>query len=427
MNSSVEETGPVERRLRVEVQAATVDAAFEKAYRTIGREARVPGFRPGKAPRSVIERQFAPQARAEVFEHLVRDSLFEAIDQAKLDVVSEPRLEPGEDPRQGSPFVYQALLEIRPTVVIQKIRGIDVKRPVLPEPPEDPVERYLEQMRQSQAQLVDEPEGTRSAVGHVAIVDFVGRVDGVPFPGGSAEGAQFEIGSGSTIPGFEEGLTGLAVGEERTFPVAFPADYHEASLAGLPAEFHAKLVALKRKELPALDDEFAKDISDQDSLEALRTDLRARLEEQRKTELERLEREAVLVAIVEANPFPVPPSFVDRELAFRIQQAVRGLGRMPEERLRPAIEMWREQWRPQAEQAVRLALLVPEIAAAEKLEATEAEIDARIVELAEQHDRPKEELEKSLRESGAIENLRMTVLEQKIVDLVRASAQMVDA
>ena len=222
MSVQVEETGPVERRLSIDVPTARVDAAFDAIYRTMGSQVRVRGFRPGHVPRSVLERMLGERARGEVLERLLRQTLPKAIEEAELAVIGEPRLTPGEEPKQGSPYSYEVTVEIRPEIELRKIRGLEVTRPELPEPEEDPVESYLGELRETHGQLVEEPEGTTAARGRVAIVDYEGTCDGEPFDGGAGRGAAIEIGSGRAIPGFEEQLEGMAAGGEREFDLELP-------------------------------------------------------------------------------------------------------------------------------------------------------------------------------------------------------------
>jgi trigger factor len=428
MQLEVEERGPVERRLRIELPTAEVDKVFDHVFHEIGKSARLKGFRPGRVPREVLERYFAHEARHEALEHLIRHSLPKAIEQAALEVIGEPRLEPDEEPRAGLPFRYAVALEIRPKIELKQVRGLAVKRPILPEPEGDPVESYLEEARQGHAQLVAEPEGTLAARGHVAVLDFEGRIDGKTFEGGSGKEVTLELGAGTAIPGFDEQVEGMVVGGERDFDLSVPESYPAAAVAGKTAHFHVRLVELKRKELPALDDEFAKDVSEAETLDALRGQLRERMEQGRERERERRLREAVVAALVEANPFPVPPSLVASEINARLARVLRQL-RVREEtpELRAQIERWREEMRPQAERAVALSLLAPVIASAEGISVGEEEVDARVRQMAEAEERPYKELRRALSERGMLDGLRAGLVEERVVELATSAATLSDA
>ncbi|MBW2413996.1 MAG: trigger factor [Deltaproteobacteria bacterium] len=424
MQVEIEETGPVERLLKIEVATAEVDAAFEEVFKGLTRKASIKGFRPGKVPRSVVERVYQDQASQEVLERLVQETLPPAVNDHSLDVVSEPRLEPGDPPAPGSAFAYSARLEIRPEIELVKVKGLEIEAPELPEPESDPVEAQLEQLRASQASITELPDGTVAAEGHLAAVDFEGTVGGEPFEGGSGKEMIVELGAGRTIPGFEDELVGLRAGDEKGFDVTFPDDYAAKELEGKVAHFEVKLVGLKQRELPELDDELAKDASNFETLEELRADLAERFEQQRTAELERRTREAVLDAVIEANPFPVPDSLVERELSNRLGRAIQQLHSLPREQLMPMLEQWREEWRPQAERDVRLGFLLPEIAKAESIEASPEDVDERLAEMAERSDQPVDELKKSYRERGLLDALHASVVDDRVVEFLVSAASL---
>jgi trigger factor len=428
MGFQVEETGPVERLLRVEVPTAEVDAAFESVYREIGRRARVPGFRPGKAPRPVLERLLHPQARAEVMDRLVEASLPRALKEAQLEVVGDPRLRPGAEPKQGAPFAYEVALEIRPRFELRRVRGLEVSRPTLPEPAEDPVERYLAELREAHAPLVEEREGTTAARGRVVVLDYEGACEGRPFEGGSGQGVTLELGSGRAIPGFEEGIEGMAVGDEREIELLLPESHPVGALRGKPARFRVRLLALKRKELPELDDELAKDVSEFATLEELRADLRRRLAEGRAREERRLLREAVARRLIEENPFPVPPSLVERQLSVRISRAASELGsRVSEEGLRELADRWRREWRDPAEKEVALRFLVDEIARGEGFEVTDEEVERRLQELARERGvTTAAQLRREGRAGGLLQGLRASLLEERVLEFLVSEATVLD-
>jgi trigger factor len=423
MNIEVQETGPVERKLRVEIPTADVDAAFDQAYGKLGRSARVRGFRQGHVPRAVLERTLGDRAREEVLERLVRESLPKAIEEASLTLLGEPVLRPDAQLKQGSPFVYEATVEIRPAIELKRVRGLEIERPEVPEPEEDPIERYLEELRSSHAQLIEEAEGAIAARGHVAVVDYEGTYDGRPFEGGSGQEVAVELGAGRAVSGFEEGIEGMTVGEERTFELELPAEYRVPEVAGRQVRFRVGLKGLKRKERPDLDDEFAKDVSEFDSLEALREDLRRRLGEGREHEARRLLREAAARKLIEENPFPVPPTLVERQLESRISRVISQLpGGVPPERMREIIDRGREEWRAQAEQEVRLSLLLPEIASDVGIEVSNEDVDAQLRPVAKERDVKLTQLRREYQEQGVLEGVRAALLEERVLEFVVSEA-----
>ncbi len=424
MNVNVEETGPVERRLTIEIPTTEVDAAFDAFFREARRSAHIRGFRPGKAPRGVLEQTFGDRASGEVLQRLVEGTLFKAIEDAHLDVLGEPRLDAGELPKPGAQYAYKASVDVRPTIEVAAGKGLAIKRAVLPTPEKDPVEAHLEDMRQRQAQLIEAESGEAAAAGHVAVINYVGKLDGQPFEGSSATESHVELGAGRTFAGFEDQLLGLRVGDEETFELAMPEDHSDEKLRGKSVSFEVKLVALKRRELPDLDDEFAKDVSSFETLAELRADLERRVSEGRAAEQKRMERESLVEALVAANPFPIPPALVEAQLRQRIQRMLGQLGgaKLDREVLGPLVERWQEEMRPQVEREVKLALLAPEIAKREEISVSDEEIDAQLGRIAEANQRKLGELKREYREHGLIDALRAGLVEQKVVEFALAAA-----
>jgi trigger factor len=429
MEVSVEETGPVERKLHVEIPTTDVDAAFSAYFHEMRRSAHIKGFRPGKAPREVLEKYFGERASSEVLERLVGESLGKAISDSNLDVLGEPRLRPGELPKPGTRFAYDAEVDVRPVIEIQKVRGLEVKRPVLPTPEQNPVEAHLEELRQRQAQVMDEESGVAAARGHVAVLDYVGKLDGQPFAGSTAREAQIELGGGRTFGGFEDNLVGMQVGDEKAFDVQMPDDHADETLKGKTVRFETKLVALKRREIPALDDEFAKDVSSFETLAELRADLERRVGEGRAADQKRLERAAVVEALLAANPFPIPSHLVESQVRQRIGRMLQQFGnaRISREGLGELIERWSTELRPTVENEIKLALLAPVIAKAEAIEVSDAEVDEQLTRIAEANGQKVSELRREYRERGLLDALKAGILEQKAVEFALDAAKLSDA
>lgn len=427
MELEVEEVGPVERRLRIQVATADVDAAFDAVYQQIGRSAQLKGFRRGRVPRSVLERRFGEQARGEVLERLVRESLPNAIRQAELDEVVT-RVDPEGEPVQGTPYAYAARVEIRPQIELAQVRGLEVEAPTAPEQDPDAPDAltsYLERLQAAHTQLVEEPPETLAAPGHVVIVSFEGTLDGRAFPGGRGEEARLELGSGSAIPGFEEQIEGLAAGSEREFDLDLPESYSDESLAGRTVHFRARLLEIRRREVPEVDDELAKDVSEFASIAELRADLEKRIDEERETQRKRQLQRAVLDALVARNPFPSPPSLVERRLAARLESAVQSLaGRVPIEELREQVERWREEWRAEAERDVRVGFLVPRVAESEGIEVGDEEVESRLREHAATSGESLAKLRRRYTERGLLDALRAQLVEERVVDFLLSEASL---
>jgi trigger factor len=401
------------RRLEVVVAPARVRRAFERAYRELARSTRVRGFRPGKAPRSVLERLYGASVSQQIEERLVAETLPDALEQAGLEPVAEPAIDAAA-PRDASEFRYTARVEVKPRIELPDTTGLPARRPRVEVRPEE-VEAELEALRQRGAPLVEEPEGTRAARGHVLSIDFEGTVDGHPFEGSRGKDVEVELGAGHFLPDFEAQLEGVAVGEERELRVRFPREYASAALAGKEAVFRVRVHALKRRVVPELDDEFAKDLGDFEDLAALRARIRADLLALRESAARAELRRSLVDALIERTRFEVPPGMRDRELARQLQVARHRLeGQMPEPALERQLARWREEWRPRAEREVREALLLEAVARAEGIAVDPAEIEARIEQMARERGTTAARLRKGFRE-GVLEQVVGTELRDERV------------
>jgi len=402
---SAVESSPVVRILTVEVDAERVRKAFNDAYRDLGRSVTVKGFRPGKAPRGVLESLYGASLREEIERTLVNQTFPEAIAQAGVAPIAEPEIET-EPPAQDRAFKYTATIEVLPKIELPEWRGLPGTKPRV-EVQDAEVEQELEALRNRRAPLadVDGPADT----GHTLTLDYQGTIDGVAFEGGSAENSFIEIGSGGYIPGFEDQLKGARAGDARELRVTFPADYGAKELAGKSAVFAAQVKKVQKRETPALTDEFAKSLGDEgvttvDALRArVRSDLETRKERSAKEEL----RRSVMEALVARASFDVPPGLVTRRVSQRLEMAHQQLGQfMPYEELHQRMDQWREEWRPEAEKEVRESLLLEAIADAEKIEIADAQLDERIAQMARDQGLAADRLRKQYDERDMLENLR---------------------
>jgi len=417
----VSESGAVVRTLEVEVGAKRVAQAFERAWTDLGRRARVQGFRPGKVPRSVLQKMYGAAILEEIERQLVGESLHEALHQSGLEPVSEPAIEAGP-PLDGAPYRYSARIEIKPTIELPTLEGLPGKRPPVSVTDVD-VEPVLESLRQRHAPLVEEPEDTRAARGHVVTVDFSGRIDGVEFEGGSGKDVEVEIGSDRFIPGFEEQLVGAAAGERREVRCQFPEQYGRAELAGKEAVFDVSIGAIRRREIPALDDEFAKDVGEFASLAELRERIRNDLLATREREAKQMLERTLVDALVERTRFEVPPGLVERRLERRLAAAHRELEHgVPAEALHAQLERWREEWRGLAERDVRASLLLEAVGRVRGVTVGDDEVDARIDRMAGEQGVDAKRLRQLYREQNALEAVRQQIADEKALESLARDA-----
>ena len=373
---TLEELSPVRKRLQIEVPAPEVQAELERAFQLVGRQAQLRGFRPGKAPRHVLERMFGSDVRREVLGRLVERSLHDAIEAHKLSVVGVPDID-AEGLTPGAALRYSATVEVRPLIELGDLKDLSVVRPATAVNDEE-VERVLGNLRESVAQLRPIDDRANVEAGDIVTVDLSTQLEG-------AEPTQrsdvlLEAGSGSFPLALERQLVGQHRGAHLSLKVPYPADHPNPGLAGKTVEFEIDVKDIRAKELPVLDDDFARDHGRCESLAELRGRIRADLERQAMARADEAVREGLLEQLIEKHSFDVPPSLVER----RTESLMANLGmRMPEGRERDeALAKLRPQLEPRAERQVRAELLLDAMAAREGISVTEEDVTAEIESMA---------------------------------------------
>jgi len=376
------EISEVVREIAIEVAGKRVDAAFGRVVNELRKTARVKGFRPGKVPANVVKQMYGEGLAEEIERQLVRETLADAVELAGVEPVVEPQIE-AEVPSEGKAFRYKARIEIKPSIELPELSALSGERPRV-EVGDDELLTELESLRERSVAWVEEDEEVLAENGHQVTIDFVGSIDGVEFEGGSAEGVDLELGSGRMIPGFEDELIGAKSGEERDLNVTFPEDYGNEELSGKAAVFKATVTAIKRKELPELDDDFAKDLGEEfETLDDVREKIREGLTSQRQHASDHALHKSLLDDLVTRTSFEVPPGMVERQLESQLQQFEQQMqGRVPETDLRARLAQMREEGWDDAKRRVQEGLLLEAVAKSVELEATEEEIDARLDEMA---------------------------------------------
>lgn len=412
--------------LRVEVPPEEVGRAVARAYQRLGTRVRIPGFRPGKAPRALVERYVGREAVVEA----AFDSLFP---QAYLTAIREAGVEPIDRPEvsdlkleEGQPCTFRVQVEVMPEVKLGQYRGLPAVKAVVPVTEAD-VDQVLENLRERQAELVVSASET-VAHGLYAVIDFEGFIDGQPFSGGAGRDVELEVGGGRFLPEFEEGLVGAARGEEREIKVAFPADYRAKHLAGKEATFRVQVKELKEKRLPELDDEFAKDVSDFATLEELKADIRRRIADERDREAKEALENQLIAAATENAEVEVPEKLVQR----RVEAKVREL----EERLRAGgytladylgeertEEDLRRDLRRVAAEEVKTRLVVEAIVRAERIQVPDEEVDARLEKLAGGDSSRAAELKKRLVDEDRLDEFVARLAAERAVNLLLETAE----
>ena len=419
MKVAVEAIEGCKRRLAVEAPVDVVQQEWERAYGRVQKQARLPGFRKGHVPRSLVKVHFSDDVRREVAEHLIPDVYRQALTEAKLDPVNEPDL---QDVRleEGAPLSFVAVVEVKPAIDLSDYKGVEIEHKPVAITADD-LSTTLEHMREQQAQF--HAVERAAATGDLVVVDYTLAIDG--HDPSSQTGYEFVVGAGNVLPEIDAAVVGLKAGEERQVTLGFADDHRREDLRGRGGNATVKVVEVKEKALPALDDDFAKSLGEFATLEALRAELMKQLETRREHDEQRALQEKVVDAVIAKHEFTVPDALVMRQVAHRIEHAresVRRQGIDPE-RMPWDYEKLIAELRPGAEKAVRRALLLEAIADKEAIAPTDADVDAEVEKLAQASQRPTPALRRMMEKSGDLEGLRQGIRDRMTLELLVASAK----
>ena len=405
--------------LTVEVGAADFEAAVEKAYRKQRGSIRMPGFRPGKAPRKMIERMYG---EAVFYEEAVNTALPDAyagaVKEQELDVVGYPQVELLKVGKEG--FSFKATVAVYPEVTLGQYKGVEAPKAPVNVTDED-VENRLKEMAERNSRMVDMDRPVE--LGDTANIDFTGYLEGKPFDGGAGTEFDLAIGSGQFVPGFEDQIVGMSVGEEKDIDITFPENYH-ADLAGKAVVFHVKVNAVKVKELPEMDDEFAKDVSEFDTLDELKKDVREKMLAEREEAAKRAFEDAAMSKVAAGIQADIPDAMIEEQAKrfvdnFRMQLQSQGV---PYEEYMKMTGMEEEKLladaRVPAEGQVRMDLAIAAIVKAESLEASDEDVEAEYNKMAAQYGMDVENVKKYLDDAV----IKEQIVRAKAVELVAAAA-----
>jgi len=410
-------------RLDVEVDIDEVNEALEQAYKKVRKDVSLPGFRKGKVPRKVLEANYGKEVlHKDALDILIPANYQKALEETDIEPISEPEFEDfyiAED----EPATFTAVVEVKPEVELGEYTGYDVEREDVDVTEED-IMAVLNKQQEEQSQLVSVDRNEVQEGDHV-IIDFEGFVNGESFPGGSAEEFTLEIGSGQFIPGFEEQLIGKEVSDEPyEVEVTFPEEYQAEDLAGQDAVFEVTIKEIKIKELPELDDEFAKDVSDFDTLDEYKEDIENRLKEQRDNQAARNLENEIIEKVSEAAKVEVSEQLIQNELDQMMQQMAQNLqqqGINMEDYFKymgSSQEEWREENREQAADRAKNNLVLEAIAEEEGIEVSDEEIDEKLEEIAEANDQDFEQVKAFMQMQGQLESLRDGLKMEKTIDFL---------
>lgn len=418
-------------KLEIEVDVEQVSQALDKAYRKLVKRVNIPGFRKGKTPRPIFERFMGKEALyEEAMETLVPEVYYKAVEDTGIEPIDQPKVEivQAED---GKPVLLKATVEVKPEVALGQYKELQVSK-ASTEISEQDVETDLERLRNRHAKLLTLEEGTVEN-GDMTDIDFLGKVNGEPFAGGEGKSYPLNIGSNSFIAGFEEQLIGMSIGENKEITVTFPEQYQSEELAGKEATFEVTVNGIKRKELLALDDEFAKDVSEFDTLEELRVDLKNKLKQAAESRANYQFKQDLIEQAVNNAEVEVPGILVKTQLEEMVQSMGNRLSNQGLdlqsylEYTNSSMKDLQEQLRPEAEKAAKTNLVLESIAKTEGIVASEEEIKGETAKVAGHYQQDPEEFYKLLNKEGQFDFIRDSVIKDKTVQFLIDNAQIIDS
>jgi len=427
MQVTSEAVSGVARRLNVSVPTSRINEQFEARLKRTAKTAKINGFRPGKVPVNVVRREYGAGIYQEVVNDIIRDTVFEAIQQEKINAVGMPNIEKTE--MKDDALVYTATVEVYPEVEVKAFTDLEVERKSSEINDKD-VDVMIENL-QKQRQTWAVTKGMAKKDMQVTF-DFEGTVDGEKFEGGAAEDFKLVLGSGRMIPGFEDGIVGMKKGEEKVIDVTFPEDYQAENLAGKQAQFKITVKLVEKQKLPEIDAEFLEifGVSEEEGVEKLKADVRKNMEREVKNGLRNQVKGATFDALVAANEVELPAAMlaqeIDRQRQQMIQQFTQQFGAQGAQAFDSSM-LPDELFKEQAEKSVKLGVLVSRVLADAKIEVDAARVEAYIQDMASSYEDPNEVIEYFKNDAQQRQQIEAVVLEDQVVDYILASAKVTDA
>jgi len=422
MNVNIENLSSVKRKISFEIPADRVTSEIGKVYEQIRKNASIKGFRKGKVPQSVIEKNFSGKMAGEVLQNLVSETYLKAITDNKIVPVAPPTIE-SDEVKKGQPLNYSAVVEIFPEIEVNDYIGLETKKkPYVPN--EEAVDSRLKDMQARMAQLVPLVEQRPAINGDIVTLDFKGFVDGAPFERGEAEDYMLELGSKSFIEGFEEQIIGMSCGDEGKITVTFPETYGAHKLAGKEVTFEVKIKEIKYKELPALDDDFARQFG-VDTIDEFRGKIAESFEQQEKEKIESTLKDNLVRLLIEKNDLEVPEALVEKQLQFLVDNTLDNLKKqnLTLKMIGSDETKIREELKDNALLQVKGTLLLEALAKKEGLSVEDSEIYEKIQEIAERANKDSDKVEKFyLQNTYARESLIKQLKEEKAIQFLMERA-----
>ena len=426
MNCKVEKTKNAnEVKLEITVEASKFDEAIKRVYFKSAKYFNIPGFRKGKAPIQIVEKYYGKEIFYEdAFNDSANEALEEAVKENNLEIVSRPEVEI-KQMEKGKDLIFTATMQTKPEAELGKYKGVEIKKIEYKVTDED-IEHELSHMQEHNSRLISIDDRPVEK-GDITTIDFEGFVDGKAFEGGKAEGHELEIGSNTFIPGFEDQIIGMKIDEEKDIQVKFPEKYFSKELAGKDATFKVKLHEIKKKELPELDDEFAKDVSEFDTLDELKKSIKEKQEKQNEERAKYETEDAVIKAVCDNMKVEIPSGMINMEIdnmlkeleqrlsyqGLNLEQYLQFMGKTEED--------LRKEYEPQATEGIKTRLAIEAVIKAEKIEATEKEVEDKMKEMAKNYG--KENDEEFLKNENVRNYIKEGIESEKAIDFLIKNAK----
>jgi trigger factor len=424
MAVTVETLEKLERKITLTLPADAIKSEIDSRLKRLARTVRMDGFRPGKVPMTVVAQRYGYSVHYEVMNDKVGEAFAQAANEAKLRVAGQPRITEKQESPEGQ-LAFDAVFEVYPEVTIGDLSGAEVEK-LSAEVNAAAIDKTLDILRKQRRTFAQRPQDAAAQDGDRVTVDFEGKIDGEPFQGGKAEDFQFLVGEGKMLKEFEDAVRGMKNGESRTFPLAFPADYHGKDVAGKQADFMVTVKKIEAANLPEVNEAFAKSLGIADAtVDGLRADIKKNLEREVKFRLLARNKQAVMDALVAKAELDLPKSSVQAEIDRMVESARADLKQRGMKDIDKA-PIPEDMFRPQAERRVRLGLVVAELVRANELQAKPEQIKAHVDELAASYEKPAEVVRWYYGDNRRLAEVEAIVIENNVTEFVMSKAKTVD-
>ncbi|MFE8600978.1 trigger factor [Archangium violaceum] len=424
MKVQIEELSPIEKKLSIEVENSRVIEELTRAYTALGKQVKLPGFRQGKVPRRILEQRYREQVEDEVIQRVVQNAWLEAAREHKVEAVAPPQVTNNSGLKADAPFTFEARVEVKPKVEPKNYESLPLIRAAT-QVEDKEVDDRLTQLRESMARLENIEGRDTAQMGDFATVDYQASVDGKDFPGSKADDVTVELAPGELVESNVAALEGTKVGEAKELDYSFPADYRVEDVKGKTARFKFTVKGLKKKVIPELDDAFAKETGEAQTLEELRGKIRADLEQGKRNKAQGEERDALFKALIERNTFEVPKAMVERTIDNMLENRLRAMARMGMDprQLNLDFARLREDLREEATQEVKGALLIEAIAQKENIQTSDADVEKKLEELAKEAKQDISVVRKYFKGANEREGLSLRLREEKTIEFLKGQAK----